>query len=417
MDNLALLSQAISSLNLKNGLPSWVPDWRRPSTSTAPYLVFYDLFEDNERPRLDVQLLPDGTLNVKAAIIDAVDEVGAVYDHQGCTKASEIPDILNLTINNWLSLVGVPKLTGASFTSQFTRGATSVDIPKMLASDSTSRVFPKSSEVISHQDADHMVPRGPLPPQQSYMAPLYRDVDYGNSNKTRDAPERRAVNDNLMPAQSYSAPLYHDEDYPTANVRARIRVTNAPHSLANRGYDSFSHTYVDLPIRELPRYDYGRSPLASVLAKDFGRSYVTGMPSSAVFWRALCMDVVDCERIGRHRRCTDTDSWRVWEWLDWIFQLSKPTGIPQLHWHLNTHLQGKRMIKTKLDYVGLASGDVKQYDKICLFAGEAYPYVLRPTPDGKKYNLVCPAYIHGVMDGVVPHLQDRHLQFTTISIA
>jgi len=125
--------------------------------------------------------------------------------------------------------------------------------------------------------------------------------------------------------------------------------------------------------------------------------------SDEAFWRTLCMDVIDCSVFQRHRRCAEPDERRVQEWLDWIeghSHVESGNGIPQLHWHLNVILQKKRMITTNADRLGLVSEDVLPGDKICIFAGEAYPYVLRPvTESNLQYRLVCPAYIHGIMDG------------------
>ena len=155
------------------------------------------------------------------------------------------------------------------------------------------------------------------------------------------------------------------------------------------------------------------------LPNDAGGLYFNAQQSSEVFWRTLCMDVIDCQQLKKHRRCRGEDSHRLWQWLDWIFEFYKPSTIPQLHWHLNTHLQGKQMIKTKQGYIGLASKDARIGDKVCLVAGEAYPYVLRETaktvPE-RTFELVCPSYIHGWMDGR-PCVNEKSVRYERVYIA
>jgi len=145
-------------------------------------------------------------------------------------------------------------------------------------------------------------------------------------------------------------------------------------------------------------------------------------PLGSDFWRTLSMDVIDCEVTHKHRRCSPPDETRVQEWISWILNSSldrppQPRGevndstaqIPQLHWHLNTVLQKKRMIRTKGGRLGLASQDVRFGDKVVVLGGEAYPYIMRRQPGSgaehpgheksARYSLICPAYIHGLMDG------------------
>jgi hypothetical protein len=143
------------------------------------------------------------------------------------------------------------------------------------------------------------------------------------------------------------------------------------------------------------------------------------------------MDVVDCEESKQHRRCKEEDGLRVEKWLLWILQLgpqdsalrrmtpSQVEHVPQLHWHLNTHLQGKRMFKTKKGYIGLASKEAQRGDQVHLIAAESYPYILRPKrgrSDSPTFSLVCPSYVHGWMDGPASELEESPLSFKLVSI-
>ena len=421
MGSLALFTQVVSKVSLENGLPSWVPGWRKPTTTTAPFLAFFDLFRAGGREQLDVQLIDADTLRVNGARIDEVEEIAMEYDHRGSTQAADLPSFLNAVMTSWMQLANLPPLSRQSFTTQFTQPVLNNAPMKKL-----------SPSVLLQQSA--------YPVQQSQSAPFYRDagyltrdqfysrrnfakasphnsLDYWSSpKKASTSADVRVVDSFNMPMQSARAPLYTDADHRTSRDPGAVRYIGNDRPSAYRTYDSFSHTCVDA------RATSASSSLkaTNIAANDCGLRYLTGETSSEVFWRTLCMDVIDCDRLKRHRRCSKEDSHRLWEWLDWICGLHKPSGIPQLHWHLNTHLQNKRMIKTKCGYIGLASKDTLKADQICIFASESYPYVLRKidsTRDQATFNLVSPAYVHGWMDGRIPHLRGRAIDFDLLAIA
>ena len=224
---------------------------------------------------------------------------------------------------------------------------------------------------------------GPVGPMQSAVAPLFRDADHRQPTQ---------------PVQSLAAPFLHDANYQSIPppidelssdtnlaqinaLRARQKMlvaeskTNAKTG-AYRAYDSFSHTYV---TRDQPFSPKGSLPVLPTLA-------VPGELPPSDFWRLLCMDVIDCPIAKKHRRCTAADYPRFEEWLSWVMNpVTKGGDIPQLHWHLTTILQQKRIFRTKEGRIGLASKDIQKGDKICLLAGEAYPYVLRAVEDHAEW--------------------------------
>jgi hypothetical protein len=54
--------------------------------------------------------------------------------------------------------------------------------------------------------------------------------------------------------------------------------------------------------------------------------------------------------------------------------------------------------RTEKRYLGWVPPYAHSYDRICLFEGDAVPWVIRPRSDG-TFQLVGEAYIHGIMDG------------------
>jgi hypothetical protein len=67
MKNFAILSQVTGGPVMKNGLPSCVPDWHEPSTSTAPFLVVYELFWAGKWWKFSADLVRESTLRLNAA--------------------------------------------------------------------------------------------------------------------------------------------------------------------------------------------------------------------------------------------------------------------------------------------------------------------------------------------------------------
>lgn len=321
MGNLALLSQATSSVSLANGLPSWVPDWRVPTTSTAPFLVFYDLFDAGRKNLLDVQVATSDTLCLKAAMIDEIEECASEYDHHACTRSEDLPKVLRPVMIEWLKFAAVPLLTDQSFLSQFTISVSGRpsqdDRPKSISFDRAQLAVQQSQRAPFYHDADYTTegvsyrePQVQVP--QGAKAPFYRDRDYNTqrdvyaATESQNAPlykrsdsrpskhdgislKRKAEESIPTVLQSSSAPLYrHASSNTTGGTKS-----NDIWKFTYRAYDSFTHTYVDSGsfAKNLPSKN---SPSEVLQATDFGATYLTGETSSEVFWRTLCMDVVEC---------------------------------------------------------------------------------------------------------------------------
>uniref|UniRef100_A0A0B7JYH3 Heterokaryon incompatibility domain-containing protein n=1 Tax=Bionectria ochroleuca TaxID=29856 RepID=A0A0B7JYH3_BIOOC len=60
---------------------------------------------------------------------------------------------------------------------------------------------------------------------------------------------------------------------------------------------------------------------------------------------------------------------------------------------------GRRLIRTRNDYLGTGSHEPQMGDLICIFFGSAVPFILRPREGGNGFILVGDAYIHGIMNG------------------
>jgi hypothetical protein len=63
----------------------------------------------------------------------------------------------------------------------------------------------------------------------------------------------------------------------------------------------------------------------------------------------------------------------------------------------------RRLFTTEGGYLGVANNGIRKGDRVCLIYGAPVPFILRgPVPSHSEYtiyNLVCDAYVHGVMYG------------------
>ena len=70
--------------------------------------------------------------------------------------------------------------------------------------------------------------------------------------------------------------------------------------------------------------------------------------------------------------------------------------------------RGRRMIKTKQGWIGLATGEIKEGDILVLLEGGNVPYILRRTGAEHVYTVVGDAFIHGSMSGEKWELERCH---------
>lgn len=386
--DLSVLTQTVSHISVDNGLPSWVPDWRHPHKETAPLLAFYSYFQAGRNLFLDAQLLDNEVFQISSHFLDDVVTMGEVYDDNGSDAIKELIPLLRPTIQTWLSLAGVPSPTRGSFLAYFTEES----------SESARVEHPPNDEIgRPHQPARKLPPRADGPAShapQSNQAPVYEDMSYAAKPANRGTKRTAEDNTMYMPQQSQSAPMYRDAAYTNPYSPSAASGTS---KTGPRSYDYFSHTYGHASSAMRPQAVDKRQ------VKDSGNAYFNGIPASEVFWRSLCMDLVEDAEIKNHRRCKTSDSWCVWEWLDWILGYGIPVAtIPQMHWRLTTQLQGKRIVRTKKGYLGLVGRDTQVGDQIWILAGGAYPYMLRRqnvAGDDEMIRVVSTAYVHGFMDG------------------
>ena len=404
LGNLAILTQTVSQRSIDNGLPSWVPDWRSPAKETASLLVFYQYFRAGKHIPLDPVLLHGEMLQISAQYVDEILGVGAVYDDGSSETTKELTVLLKLVIENWILLAGVPGPDRGPFLARFTEPSTT------FGTDEQSKNAPP---VLPSQPLPQTTTQpGSQPYQlpQSYQAPVYKDLSYSGPEPRHGSKRKAESLSPYMPQQSRFAPVYKDAAYPpqrsyTAPVyknpthKSTARALAAQKSVTGpRSYDPFSHTYGP-PVASMPVRPF----FTTKQAKDSPDPSVNERATPEIFWRTLCMDIVEDQALKKHRRCVTSDSWRVWEWIDWILGRGSPAEIiPQLHWHLTTQLQGKRLVKTKSGRLGLVGRDAQVGDQVWILAGGAYPYVLRKyidIGDGNAFRCVSTAFIHGLMDG------------------
>ncbi|KAK3059223.1 hypothetical protein LTR09_000789 [Extremus antarcticus] len=61
------------------------------------------------------------------------------------------------------------------------------------------------------------------------------------------------------------------------------------------------------------------------------------------------------------------------------------------------HGHQRLLFTTDTSFVGLSRAGIREGDHVCLLAGGQTPFVLRPC--GREFQIVCEAYVHGIMDG------------------
>ncbi len=88
------------------------------------------------------------------------------------------------------------------------------------------------------------------------------------------------------------------------------------------------------------------------------------------------------------------------EWQILCAMKMNPDSARMMHlvWAMT---RGNMLFSTKEERLGSASRTLNVGDEIALIQGVKSPMVLRPveTPSGKRYQVVGPAYVHGVMNG------------------
>jgi hypothetical protein len=392
MDNLVLLSQAKNMALDGNFLPSWVPNWTQPSVFTAPYLTFHSFYQAGLNSAQHIRLIDGDVLELRAIIVDEVAEIGEIYDHLDCRESGRMPSIIRPTSGNWQRLLGTPPVP-------WIRGR-----------------FPSGQYVLPRPPPISGTAGDPLPVQlpQSRNAPLYTDSNYRSSisrstnmtptkSTTSGSNEQTAFKNYDASTHTYVVSIAERNDRGTWLPWSQAHLTwlaqhgfswhwqMAIKALGLQGAEFlakaetnlaglFEDIACQLDIEGIPMqpsnassYAFDHSEferLAKLLNAESGipiqqsatyvRSQKPRKPdidhSEAVFWRTLCTDVIDCQIFQKHRRCTPSDNDRVQEWLRWIENPQTPRhGIPQIHWHLNTVLQRKRMITTREGRLGLVS--------------------------------------------------------------
>lgn len=134
------------------------------------------------------------------------------------------------------------------------------------------------------------------------------------------------------------------------------------------------------------------------------------------FWQTVSAGELDeSEQVAKSVKL-----WRSMTWLPYLKIKHIPSGFKMLGlpyclslltWHLDSNrpllefeLQGRytlhrRMVKTKIGYVGLAHHAAKAGDSIVLCKGSKAPLILGPTErlSGSKWTFAGDSYVHGTM--------------------
>lgn len=400
--DLSILTQTVSQISIDNDLPSWVPDWRSPQKETASLLVFYSFFNAGARFPFDAKLAEDQRLELSGDYVDEVVEVSAIFDDQETESARQLVTSLKPVIEEWIRMAEVASPQTGSYLDHFTmhKDAAEPEVRPLDAASQRSQQRKQSEERTNDRIFPYQV-------QQGIRAPLYNDQGYSDDRATNRVKRKADDSGHYFAPQSRFAPVYKDAAYP-----ASAPSTMTPQHISKatpRSYNPFTHTYDNATLP-----DTSRTAATLLEARDSDNTSPSLAPHSEVFWRTLCMDIVEDRDLKKHRRCKSTDSWRVWRWIDWILGPlpadEQGNTIPQLHWHLMTQLRGKRLAKTGSGYIALAGQDTQVGDQIWVLAGGAYPYVLRQGDGESQYRMVSTAYVQGIMDAnhnAAPHRSRR----------
>lgn len=86
------------------------------------------------------------------------------------------------------------------------------------------------------------------------------------------------------------------------------------------------------------------------------------------------------------------------------------------HTMVKSYTLGRKLIRTRKGYLGLARHTVQAGDLVCVALGGALPLLLRKRDEG-GYTYVGDAYIHGIMHGeAMPRENDRRVPFEVFNI-
>ncbi|KAI1283608.1 heterokaryon incompatibility protein-domain-containing protein [Xylaria sp. FL0933] len=169
--------------------------------------------------------------------------------------------------------------------------------------------------------------------------------------------------------------------------------------------------------------------------KDPSRLYAKSKTTtiSDAFWQTLCCSLIpdrDAPREKAMHRTTDDSPYKPWfdAWWEWLQEHDcDPHKLMDIRTEysraeinvmgglVSTSINMRRLFMSEEDgWIGLVPVDARVGDIVVLLEGGRVPYILRPAdnPEGENdiqhYELMGPAYVHGVMDG--SEWDDNHLQ-------
>ncbi|KAK8182955.1 heterokaryon incompatibility protein-domain-containing protein [Phyllosticta citribraziliensis] len=180
-------------------------------------------------------------------------------------------------------------------------------------------------------------------------------------------------------------------------------------------------------LREMPNFvqvegeDIVNDPL--VWAKE--ATYVSGGSVYEAFWRTAAGSALawgpagdeDSEFVWR----TFFEGWhkRMWNTLhhsddgsdaDSICEKHPELSFEERHWQLEgskPFSAHRQYCTTRRGFMGWVPQRARVRDTVCIIPGARMPYLIRPTEVGEHWELVGPAYIHGVMEGLFDSERNR----------